>query len=139
MTPEGSIALCVPTSRDDHDWRRRMMSNGTTVYPGRPIGAMFLVIISRFVPSYLLVQSRNARATMFAARDLYCMTRLTLQLAATHDHWFEEPAAQHALPAFKLFWKHFSKQHPIVVDSIEWTGCGAIGLMVLLGSLVANA
>jgi hypothetical protein len=67
------------------------------------------------------------------------MTHLTLQLTATHDHWFEEPANRHALPALKLWWRHFSKQHPIIFDSIEWAGCGVLAVAVLVGSLIANA
>jgi hypothetical protein len=67
------------------------------------------------------------------------MTNLTIHLAVTHDHWFEEPAAKHALPALKLSWRHFSKQHPIIADSLEWTGCGAIAVAVLFGTLIANA
>jgi hypothetical protein len=67
------------------------------------------------------------------------MTHLTLQLAATHDHWFEEPAAKHAFPALKLWWKHFSKQHPIIVDGLEWTGCGVVAVTLLFGTLIGNA
>jgi hypothetical protein len=66
------------------------------------------------------------------------MTQLTLQLAATHDHWFEEPVTRHVLPALKLGWRHFSKQHAILVDGLEWAGCGVIALAVLFGSLIAN-
>jgi hypothetical protein len=67
------------------------------------------------------------------------MTQLTLQLAATHDHWFEEPAAKHAFPALRLWWRHLAKQHPIIADGIEWAGCGAIAVAVLCGSLIGNA
>jgi hypothetical protein len=67
------------------------------------------------------------------------MTQLTMQLAATHDHWFEEPAAKHAFPALKLWWKHFAKQHPIVADGLEWTGCGGIAVGLLFATLIANA
>jgi hypothetical protein len=64
------------------------------------------------------------------------MTHLTLELAATH--WFEEPATKHALPAMKLWWKHFAKQHSFLADSFEWIGCGAIAVAILFGSLIAN-
>jgi hypothetical protein len=67
------------------------------------------------------------------------MTQLTFAIAATHDHWSEESAAKHALPALKLWWKHFSKQHPIVADGIEWAGCSAIAVALLFGTLIANA
>ena len=67
------------------------------------------------------------------------MTHLTLQLAATHDHWFEEPAAKHVFPALKLWWKHFSKQHSIIVDGLEWTGCGVVAVTLLFGTLIGNA
>jgi hypothetical protein len=30
------------------------------------------------------------------------MTQLTLRLASTHDHWFDEPASEHALVAARL-------------------------------------
>jgi hypothetical protein len=40
------------------------------------------------------------------------MTQLTFAIAATHDHWFEEPAARPVYPAVRLWWRHFSKQHP---------------------------
>jgi hypothetical protein len=45
------------------------------------------------------------------------------QLAATHDHWFDEPVAL----------------HPTVVDAMEWAGCSVLALGVLLGTLIANA
>jgi hypothetical protein len=67
------------------------------------------------------------------------MTQLTFQLAATHDRWFHEPAVKHAFPALKLAWKHFSKQHPIVADALEWTGCGTLAAGLLFGTLIANA
>jgi hypothetical protein len=67
------------------------------------------------------------------------MTQLTLQLAATHDHWFEEPATRHAFPAAKLWWRHLSKQHPIIADGLEWAGCGAVAVALVFGSLIANA
>lgn len=67
------------------------------------------------------------------------MTQLTLQLAATHDRWFEEPAARHAFPAVKLCWKHFSKFHPIAADAIEWSACGLFAIALLFGSLIGNA
>jgi hypothetical protein len=66
------------------------------------------------------------------------MTHLTFELAATHDHWFEESVAKHAFPALKLWWKHFSKQHPIVADGLEWAGCSAIAVALLIGTLIAN-
>jgi len=67
------------------------------------------------------------------------MTQLTLQLAATHDHWFEEPAPKHAFPAAKLWWRHLPKQHPIIADGLEWGSCGAVSLALVLGWLIANA
>jgi hypothetical protein len=67
------------------------------------------------------------------------MAQLTLHLAATHDHWFEEPATRHAFPAVKLWWRHISKQHPIIADGIEWGVCGAVAIAILFGSLIANA
>jgi hypothetical protein len=35
--------------------------------------------------------------------SLFTMKHLTAELAATHDHWFDQSPAQHALPATKLF------------------------------------
>jgi hypothetical protein len=67
------------------------------------------------------------------------MTQLTLRLAATHDHWFEEPAPWHAVPALKLLWRHFSRQHPVVADGIEWTGCGILAVGLLVATLIASA
>jgi hypothetical protein len=67
------------------------------------------------------------------------MTQLTIQLAATHDHWFQEPAAKHAYPALKLWWRHFSKQHAVIADGIEWIGCGTVAVTLLVGTLIANA
>jgi len=65
------------------------------------------------------IRKSAMRARPAAARCIFTgMTQLTLQLAATHDHWFEEPAAKHAFPALKLWWKHFSRQHPIVTDGL---------------------
>jgi hypothetical protein len=67
------------------------------------------------------------------------MTQLTFELAATHDHWFEEPTAKHALPAIKLLWRHFSKLHPIVADAFEWMACGVLAAALLAASLIANS
>jgi hypothetical protein len=67
------------------------------------------------------------------------MTQFTLDIAATHDHWFEEPAAKHVFPALKLGWRHFARQHPIVSDGLEWAGCSAIAIVIVFGSLIANA
>jgi hypothetical protein len=86
-----------------------------------------------------IAQGSIAQATISAAGRLRSMTQLTMQLAATHDHWFEEPAAKHVFPAFKLWWKHFVKHYPIVADGLEWTGCGFIAVGLLFGTLIANA
>jgi hypothetical protein len=67
------------------------------------------------------------------------MTQLTFAIAATHDHWFEEPTARYVYPAARLWWRHFSKQHSFVADTIEWSACGVLGVGVLVGSLIANA
>jgi hypothetical protein len=67
------------------------------------------------------------------------MTQLTTQLAATHDQWFEEPAAKHTFPALKLSWRHFSKYYPTAADGLEWAGCGAVAVTILFGTLLANA
>jgi hypothetical protein len=67
------------------------------------------------------------------------MTQLTFHLAATHDRWFHEPAVKHVFPALKLWWKHLSKQHPIMVEALEWTGCSAVAVGLLFGTLIANA
>jgi hypothetical protein len=66
-------------------------------------------------------------------------TRFTFAIAAAHDHWFKEPTARHVYPAARLWWQHFSKQHPIGTDAIEWSACGVIGVGVLVASLIANA
>jgi hypothetical protein len=81
-----------------------------------------------------VAQGSIAQATISPAGHLRCMTQLTMRLAATHDHWFEEPAAKHAFPALKLWWKHFAKHHPIVADGLEWAGCGAIAAALLFGT-----
>jgi hypothetical protein len=67
------------------------------------------------------------------------MTQLTFQLAATHDHWFEEPATRHAFPAVKLWWRHLAKQHPIITECLEWSACGLVAGAMLVGTLIANA
>jgi hypothetical protein len=66
------------------------------------------------------------------------MTLLSYQLAATHDHWLEEQAASHAIPALKLWWRHFVRQHPIVADTLEWVACGFLALALLAAELIAN-
>jgi hypothetical protein len=67
------------------------------------------------------------------------MAQLSSAIAAKHDHWFEEPAAKHVLPALKLWLRHFSKQHPIAADAIEWSAGGMVAVAVVAGTLVANA
>lgn len=67
------------------------------------------------------------------------MTRISSQLAATHDHWFEEPTASHMLPALRLWARHFIKQHPMVVDALEWSGASLLAISTLVGTLIANA
>jgi hypothetical protein len=67
------------------------------------------------------------------------MTKLAFAIAATHDHWFEEPTARHAIPAVRLWWRHFSKHHPIFADAFEWSACGVVGVAMLAGALIANA
>ena len=67
------------------------------------------------------------------------MTKLTFAIAATHDHWFEEPTAKHVLPAVRLWWRHFWKHHPIIADAIEWSACGVVTAAMLAGTLIANA
>jgi hypothetical protein len=91
--------------------------------------------------SLVNVSTKSAMRAQQGERTVRCigMTQLTLQLAATHDHWFEEPAALRAFPALKLWWKHLSKQHPIIADGLEWIGCGVIAAAVLFGTLIANA
>lgn len=78
-------------------------------------------------------------ANKSAAGSCPCMTQLTLQLAATHDHWFTEPVAKHAYPALKLWWKHLSKRNPTIVSGLEWFGCSTIAFALLFGTLIANA
>jgi hypothetical protein len=67
------------------------------------------------------------------------MTQLSLQLAATHDHWRDERASRHVIAALQLWWRHFAKRHPLVADGLEWTSCGVIALAMLVGTLIANA
>ena len=67
------------------------------------------------------------------------MTQLTFAIAATHDHWLEELAAKRAYPALGLWWRHFSKQHPVATDAIEWSVCGVVAAAMLGGTLIANA
>jgi len=81
----------------------------------------------------------NAHATISLGRSCIGMTHLTFDLAATHDHWFEEPAAKHALPALKLSWRHFAKHHPIMADLIAWSSCGVLAAGLIASTLIANA
>jgi hypothetical protein len=67
------------------------------------------------------------------------MTHITPQLAATHDHWFDESAASHMLPALRLWARHFTKHHPIIVEALEWSSAGLLAISMLLGTLIANA
>lgn len=67
------------------------------------------------------------------------MTHLTFELAATHDRWFREPAVKHAYAALKLVWKHFARQHSLMADALEWTGCGAIAVGILFATLIAHS
>jgi hypothetical protein len=67
------------------------------------------------------------------------MTHITSQLAATHDHWFDEPASSHIWPAIRLWGRHFAKQHPWFVDAVEWFGAGLLAIGMLAGTLIANA
>ena len=96
-------------------------------------------------PPFVLFPDMCIRKSAMRAQRVCCpvhctgMTQLTLQLAATHDHWFEEPVAKHAFPALKLWCKHFSKRRPIVADGLEWAGCSAIAVALLFGTLIANA
>jgi hypothetical protein len=85
------------------------------------------------------IRKSAMRAQRGAARCIVSATQLTIQLAATHGHWFEQPAAKHAFPALKFWWKHFSKPHAIIADGLEWTGSGAVAVVILLGTLIGNA
>jgi len=67
------------------------------------------------------------------------MTQLTHQLAATHDHWFEEAPVRHAITELKLGCRHFARQHPILVDALEWGGCGLLAASLLTVELIVNA
>jgi hypothetical protein len=67
------------------------------------------------------------------------MTQISYHLAATHDHWFDQSATSHAIPAIKLWWRHFAKQHVIFVDALEWGACGFFAVTLLLSELIANA
>jgi hypothetical protein len=74
-----------------------------------------------------------------AVRRYSCMTQLTLQLASTHDHWFDEPATDHALVAARLRWRQFVKRHLAAVDALEWVSCCILGIAMLVATLIANA
>jgi hypothetical protein len=63
----------------------------------------------------------------------------TSAVATIHDHWAEDTVSDHGLVALKLWARHLAKHHPIIADGIEWTGCVAIAVAVLCGSLIANA
>jgi hypothetical protein len=67
------------------------------------------------------------------------MTHLTIQLAATHDRWFQEPAAKHAYPALQLWWRHLAKKHPWAIEGLEWMGASTLAIILLIGALIANA
>ena len=72
-------------------------------------------------------------------RRFHAMTSITHQLAATHDHWFEKPAAQRAIPGVRLWWRHLAKTYPLVADALEWTGASAVAVGLFLATLIANA
>jgi hypothetical protein len=68
------------------------------------------------------------------------MTQLTLRLASTHDHWFDEPAtSEHALAAARLGWRQFTKHYPGVIEALEWVSCAALAVGMLGATLIANA
>jgi len=67
------------------------------------------------------------------------MTELTYQLAAAHDHWLEEPISRHAIPLLKLWWRHFGRHYPLLIDALEWGACGFLALSLLTAELLANA
>jgi hypothetical protein len=67
------------------------------------------------------------------------MTQLSLRVAATHDHWRDQPANKHIIAALQLRWRHFAKRYPLVADGLEWVSCGVIALAMLVATLIANA
>ena len=67
------------------------------------------------------------------------MTQLTMNLAATHDHWADEPSLRHAGAGIKLWWRHLNRHHPLVVDIAEWCGAAAIAAAMLIAQLIVNA
>jgi hypothetical protein len=89
-----------------------------------------------FVPTSAVASSD---ATLFGVVRLVSMTHLSYQLAATHDHWLEEPMLGHAIPALQLWWRHFARKHVIFVDVLEWVACGFLAVTLLAAELIANA
>jgi hypothetical protein len=67
------------------------------------------------------------------------MTQLALQLAAMPDHWFHEPQQSASIRRLSFGGRHFSKQHPVIADGLEWSACGVIAVAIIFGSLIANA
>jgi hypothetical protein len=69
------------------------------------------------------------------------MTCLTPRLAATHDHWFNEPAIKRAVPGLRLWWHRFTKRDAkdgaLLLEVMEWTATVAVALLMLLCGLVA--
>jgi hypothetical protein len=69
------------------------------------------------------------------------MRHLTPRLAATHDHWLDEPAIKHAIPSLQLWWHHFTKRDArdgsLLLETMEWTATAAIALLMLFCELVA--
>jgi hypothetical protein len=39
----------------------------------------------------------------------------------------------------KLSWRFFSKQHPILADTLEWSGCGILAAIMFAATLIANS
>jgi len=50
-----------------------------------------------------------------------------------------QPTAKHAIPAFGLWWRPFSKHHPIIAGAIEWSASGVVAAAMLAGTLFTNA
>ena len=67
------------------------------------------------------------------------MSQVSSSLAATHDGWFREPAIKRADVVLHLWWRHFHRRQPLLVDMLEWTIAAGLALALVTAELIINA
>lgn len=67
------------------------------------------------------------------------MSEVSSSLAATHDGWFREPAIKRVDVVLHLWWRHFQRRQPILLDLLEWTLAGGLALALVTAELIICA